>query len=384
MGQGEAHEPDSEAAPMTTEEQEKARRLGTERRRWFLVQTLTSGLVLFLASRTGSSAWLWSTVIMAPLGYWVQLALYLALFLVLYSLAFLPISYYGGYMVQRRYGLSRQRPREWLVDWAKGSLLGVVLGLVASWSFYFIAQTFPGDWWWIYAALLAGGVVLLTYITPYVIVPLFFQMRPLEDQALAERIRQLAERAGTRVAMVCSLDFSRRTAEGNAAVMGFGSSHRVVLADTLLHTFPPRDVEAVVAHELGHHVHGDIWIGMGLQAATIFIGLALAGRLLQPALDALGAGPLTGAPAFPAILLLGLAYSMVAMPFLNAVSRALEWRADLFAIRLTGRPQDFANAMRRLAKQNLIEYRPPRWVELLLATHPPIYRRIALAEAESR
>jgi len=340
MGQGDVHEAESDAdvVSVTTEEKEKARRLGTERRRWFLVQTLASGLVLFLASRTGSSAWLWDTVSIAAVGYWLQLA----------------------------------------------SLLGVVLVLAAVWGFYFIAQTFPGDWWWIYGVFLTGGVVLLTYITPYVIVPLFFQMRPLEDQTLAERIRHLADQAGTRVAAVCSLDFSRRTVEGNAAVMGFGSSRRVVLADTLLRSFPPRDVEAVVAHELGHHVHGDIWIGMGLQAVIIITGLALASRLLQPALDALGAGALTGAPAFPAILLLGLVYSIVAMPFVNAVSRALESRADLFAIRLTGRPQDFANAMRRLAKQNLIEYRPPRWAELLLATHPPIYRRIALAEGETR
>jgi STE24 endopeptidase len=182
---------------------------------------------------------------------------------------------------------------------------------------------------------------------------------------------------------VCSLDFSRRTAEANAAVIGLGRSRRVVIADTLLAEFSPGEVDAVVAHELGHHVHRDVQRLLLGNAVMIWVGLFVASRVSSAALPLLSLPSLAYVPGYPMLLFVVELFFLVASPLLNWWSRRLELGADRFALRLTGNPAAFADAMQRLGSQNLIELRPPKWSELLLATHPPLYRRIQLAQAQA-
>src|SRR5205823_12447863 len=129
------------------------------------------------------------------------------------------------------------------------------------------------SWWWVFGLFVSVVGVALVFVTPYILVPLFFKMQPLADAATVERIHALVNRAGAPVRDVCSLDFSRRTAEANAAVIGLGRSRRVVLADTLLAEFTPNEVDAVVAHELGHHVHRDVQRLLLGNAVFIWVGL---------------------------------------------------------------------------------------------------------------
>src|SRR5205807_8450680 len=150
---------------------------------------------------------------------------------------------------------------------------GVFLGSVAT--------TGP-SWWWVFGLFVSIVGLLLVFITPYVLVPLFFKMRPLADSATVDRIHALVNRAGAPVRDVCSLDFSRRTAEANAAVIGLGRSRRVVIADTLLAEFSADEVDAVVAHELGHHVHRDVQRLLLSNGVVMWLGLALA-AFLTPA-----------------------------------------------------------------------------------------------------
>jgi STE24 endopeptidase len=180
---------------------------------------------------------------------------------------------------------------------------------------------------------------------------------------------------------VCSLDFSRRTAEANAAVIGIGRSRRVVIADTLLAEFSADEVDAVVAHELGHHVHRDVQRLLIGNAVLMWLGLAVGNWFAPAALPVLSLPGLDYVPGYPVLIAVVEFFFLFASPLFNWWSRRLESNADRFALRLTEDPRAFAGAMQRLGCQNLVEYRPPRWAELLLASHPALHRRVALAQA---
>jgi len=358
-----------------------AARLGAERRRLFIANALLPLFALLLPYLTGTWETLWFTLAATLLPLWLRTLAFLLIMHAALALVMLPLSYYGGYVLAHAFGLSRQTPRAWVVDWLKGALLGTLLGTLVGGAFVWIVISFGAAWWWVFGLLVSVLMVVLVFVTPYVLVPLFFKMRPLADEPTVERIRALVGRAGTPVRDVCSLDFSRRTAEANAAVIGLGRSRRVVIADTLLAEFTPGEVDAVVAHELGHHVHRDVQRLLLGNSVLMWLGLALAARLAPAALPVLSLPSLDYVPGYPVLLAVTEFFFLLASPVLNWWSRQLESAADHFALQLTRDPGAFAGAMERMGCQNLIEHRPPRWAEVLLATHPALHRRIALANA---
>ncbi|MGI9144943.1 MAG: M48 family metalloprotease, partial [Chloroflexota bacterium] len=294
-----------------------------------------------------------------------------------------PLGYYGGYVLPHAFGLGRQSRWAWAVDWLKVTLLGVSLASVVGGVFLLAVVGAGPNWWWTFGLFASLSGLALVFVTPYILVPLFFNMQPLADTATVERIQALVHRAGMPVREVCSLDFSRRSGEANAAVIGLGRSRRVVIADNLLAEFTAGEVDAVVAHELGHHVHSDVQRLLLGNAVLIWAGLFVASRLAAPALPVLSLPSLAYVPGYPMLLFVVELVFVLASPLLNWWSRHLETGADRFALQLTRNPVAFAAAMRRLGRQNLIELCPPRWAELLLATHPPLHRRIQLAQSQS-
>jgi STE24 endopeptidase len=198
----------------------------------------------------------------------------------------------------------------------------VAFGTLVGGLFVWTATVFDSRWWLALGTISTLMTLFLSFIAPYVLVPIFFRMRPLDDKLTTERIRSLLARAGAEVREVCSLDFSRRTAEANAAVIGLGPSRRVVLADTLLANFSPEEVDAVVAHELGHHVTSDV------------------PRLLLGNLAHLGY-----VPGYSCIYLVAQVFNLATTPLAGWWSRRLEAAADAFALRLTRDPVGFAGAI---------------------------------------
>jgi STE24 endopeptidase len=361
------------------ERQLAAARLGAERRRLFLISSVLSLAVPVLPYLTGT----WETIWYALAATWLPLGVRTVVFLLIFYLAcavvLLPISAYGGFFLPRTFGLVRQPLRAWAFDWLKATLLGTLLGVLVGVVFFVAVDRFDRSWWLVFGGFLALGILALVFLTPYVLVPLFFRMRPLTDADTAARIRALTQRAGAEVRDVCSLDFSRRTAEANAAVIGMGHSRRVVLADTLLAEFSADEVDAVVAHEIGHHVHRDVVRLIGANLVSLWLGLFVASRLAEPALPLLSLPSLAYVPGFPMLVGVVELFFLLVMPFANWWSRRLEAAADHFALQLTERPAAFVGAMERLACQNLVELNPPRWSEVLLGSHPSLARRIALA-----
>ncbi|MCI0690264.1 MAG: M48 family metalloprotease, partial [Sporichthyaceae bacterium] len=180
----------------------------------------------------------------------------------------------------------------------------------------------------------------------------------------------------TRVRGVFVIDMSRRTRTANAALMGIGSTRRIVLGDTLWHQFTPDEIEAILAHELGHHVHRDLWRGIALDAGLTFAGLWLIDRLIRALAGPLGLSGIEDVAGLPLLLLAAGALFTVLLPLTNGFSRSRETAADAFAVRTTRNPDAWRGALRKLADQNLDEVDPPRWVEWLLYSHPSTRRRL--------
>jgi STE24 endopeptidase len=369
---------------MTTldpEKQKQAKEYSRIKRRLWLADTAFSALYAL--------AWLvfgWAVSLRAWLATpitdnWLLVVAFVAVFGGIYFILNLPLSYYSGFVLPHRFGQSNQTLRDWIIDQLKGLLIAVPLGLLVLEGLYAFLRAFPDTWWlWAAGALLVFQV-LLANLAPVLIMPLFNKYVPLGDEhaELAERLIKLAEKANTKVQGVFKFDLSRRTKAANAALTGIGNTRRIILGDTLINEFTPDEIETVLAHELGHQVHKDIPLLIGLGTLTTLLGFYLVSLALNWAAGVFrfdGPADIAGLPAF--MLVLG-AYSLVLMPLENAFSRWRERMADEYAIRVTGKGQAFASAFVRLANQNLGEVDPEKWVVFMFHDHPPLGERIRMA-----
>lgn len=292
----------------------------------------------------------------------------------------LPLDVLQGYLLPRRFDLSRQTLGAWGRDRAKALALGGGLGLLAFEVLYACLRLTA--WWWLLgAALLFLGSLVLTAVVPIWIVPLFYRLAPLGDAALRERLLALARRIGVPVVEVAVADLSRKGRTANAAVVGLGRTRRILVSDTLLSEFPPEEIEVVLAHELGHYARRHLARSLAVHGGLILAVLGLTDRGLAAwwgALNLAGPADPAGLPLL-ALLLLGL--GLLTSPLAAAWSRRLERDADRFALDVTGAPEPFISAMERLGALNLAERRPHPLKEFLFATHPALDRRIAEARA---
>jgi STE24 endopeptidase len=210
---------------------------------------------------------------------------------------------------------------------------------------------------------------------------MFYSVKPLEREQLRARLVALAGRAGARVLGAYELGLGEKTRKANAALAGLGTTRRILVSDTMLADYSDDEIEVVLAHELGHHVHNDIWKGIALESALIVAGFYLANVVLRSVATVAGLRGVDDAAGLPVLLLAAGCVSVAMMPFAHALSRAFERRADLFALNLTHNPAAFISAMRRLGAQNLAEENPSHLVQWLFYSHPPLRERISAAQA---
>jgi STE24 endopeptidase len=291
----------------------------------------------------------------------------------------LPLSVYGGFLLERRYNLSNESFAGWLRDQAKSFALGLALAGGAAEAIYWCIRRSPDQWWMPAGLFFTVLIVGLTNLAPVVLLPLFYTVKPLTRDALRTRLLGLAERAGARVLGAYEWGLGDKTRKANAALAGLGGTRRILVSDTMLAEYSDDEIEVVLAHEIAHHVHGDIWKGIALESVLIVAGFYLASRVLQALGGAAGLRGVDDVAGLPLLLLAAGAVSVVMVPAANAMSRALERRADRFALELTRNPVAFISAMRRLGAQNLAEENPSRVVRWLFYSHPPIADRIAAA-----
>ena len=376
------HEESKSEPALSPERQEQACRYARQRRRLLLLDLTVGAVYTLFWLLSGLSPLLARRIETAIASPWLTGGIYFLVFSIGYLLLDLPLSVYGGYILPRRYGLLVQRSRDWAGDRLKALGLMLAFGLLAVEGVYWLLRT-SSERWWLWAALAYLGVtVVLANLAPVLIAPLFYRFTPLDDEDLSDRLLRLAEQAGTRVRGVYTFNMSNKTTTANAALMGLGNTRRIVLGDTLLTDYTAEEIETILAHELAHHAHRDVPIGIVVSMVETLIGLWLAGQMVSVSVTAFGFRDAADMAAFPLLVLILSLFGLIVMPLENAYSRWRERRADAYAIRATGNPRAFAHAMTRLANQNLAEAEPDAWVEFLLYTHPPIYKRIRMAEAE--
>jgi STE24 endopeptidase len=287
-----------------------------------------------------------------------------------------------GLRLERRFKLSTQKTRAWVWDQVKEFLVGLVFATVISELLYFTIRVSPQHWWMIAWAVFMGLFVLLAQIAPLVLFPIFYKFEPLENDDLKNRLIRLSERAGTKVRGIYKWHLSEKSNKANAALTGLGTTRRIILADTLLDHYSADEIEAVLAHELGHHVHRHILKSIFLQALVTLGGFWAANYVLHWSIEQWGMfDTLSDFSNLPLLVLVSTLLSLVLMPALNAYSRYNERQADRYAFESIRSVQPFISSMNKLAAQNLAERTPSRWVEWLFHSHPAISRRVAAAEA---
>ena len=310
---------------------------------------------------------------------------YLAATALLSWLTSLPLAYFGGHRVERRFGLTKQSDRGWLADQLKGAGLGLLLQTPLLAGAFAVIRRRPRDWWAILSGATVPLAVLISNLAPTLIMPLFNRFEPITDPALVDRIRALAERAGVPIADVFRMDMSRQTEKPNAFFAGLGNSKRIVLSDTLLDRFEPAEVDSVVAHELGHQVYGDIWrmiaLSGGLGVGAAYLTHRLAPPLVRRTARRTGVASIGDEASLPLLGLVSVLIGFVAAPIQAAFSRAIERRTDRFALELTGNGEAQARTDERLAVESLADPDPAAPVVFFLYSHPPIAERIAAARA---
>jgi len=311
----------------------------------------------------------------------LPVAAYVLLLALLNEALGLPVAFYRGFLLDRRYELSAEPPSAWFRDHLKAFGIATIFAVAAGQLVYLLIAL-SAAWWWVAAAALGTGVtLLLSRLAPILLLPLFYRFTPLERGPLTDRLLALSTRAGVPVLGVYEWGLGAKTRRANAALVGSGATRRILLSDTLLAEYSDDEVEVILAHELAHHVHRDIPKGIALEFGLLLASCYAAAAALDALWAPLGLnGP--GDPAgLPLLLLCGGGVMLAATPLVNAVSRRNERSADEFAIALTRHSDAFVSAMRRLAAQNLAEESPSRTTVWLFHTHPPIDERIAQARA---
>lgn len=360
--------------------QEKAKKYSKTSRCLALSELALAAIILLILLLTGLSLSLRELLVMPVVP---AATLYFIILTVTYTVLSMPLSYYGGFVLPHRYGLSVQKFGGWLFDEAKAGAMTLILGAGITAIIYWFITILPQLWWLLGWGTLVLLTLILTNLAPIIIVPLFIKMKPLTDDELRSILQQLAKRAGTKICGIYTLELSAKGTTANAALMGLGNTRRIVLGDTLLQKYSPSEIEAIMAHELGHQHHKDIFRLFTIQSAMWLVIFYLADLALKAIVTPLGFNGLSDIAALPLLMLIFAAFSLLALPLTNAYSRHIEAAADEFALRLTDNPESFISAMTRLTDQNLSEAEPGRWAELLLYTHPSYRKRVEHARSYS-
>jgi STE24 endopeptidase len=352
--------------------EDKSVRYHRLKRRTAVLSMAMSGALLIALVVSGAAALLRELTHGSP-------SLFVLVLAVMHETVTLPIAFYGGFLLERRYGLSAETARMWLTAHAKAAMLALALAIAAAETIYWSMGHWPRAWFLASAILFTVATAVLARVTPTLLLPLFYRFKPLERDSLRDRLAALSARAGLPVLGVYEWGLGEKTRRANAALVGAGATRRILLSDTLLADYSEDEIEVILAHEMGHHVHHDILKGIALQFALLAAALGGAALVVHRWWGVAGlAGPADVA-GLPLLLVTAGAVSVLLTPAVNAFSRRNERRADRYALALTQQAGPFISAMRRLAAQNMAEENPSRPALWFFHSHPPVDERIAAA-----
>jgi len=319
-------------------------------------------------------------------GRWARVLIYFSLYSLAMVVLMAPLTWYEGYALEKRFGFMNQSLGAWSLDQVKALVFQIVaVGVVPLLALAWLAIE-RSRRWWLWLSIGALPVTLaLVLLQPLVFDPLFNDFTPLRDASLRNEILALGARAHVPARNVYEVDMSRRTTKVNAYVSGFGASQRIVLWDTALRALKRDEILFVMGHEMGHYVLQHIWKGVLLASLGAFVAFWLTQRLVLAFLRRFGAmwrvteaGDLAAMPLVIAMLSLA---GWFGAPATNLLSRAFEHESDVYALEITRDNDAGARSFLALARGNRSDPEPPKWVEWMLYTHPPLGDRIRFALA---
>lgn len=358
------------------ERQQKAREYGKLLRHLLFLE-LGIGAVLLLALLfTGASHQLAGFL---PFASPWSAALYLLILAFSYGIMVAPLGFTRDFVLSHRYGLLTQNLTHWLKDKAKALALGLSLGLCIVVVIYWFMEHLPTLWWLATGLIMFLLSLLLTWLTPTIVIPLFFKLRPLEDGEIKQRLANMARRANVDVEDVLTMDLSSKASTANAMLSGWGKSRRVIISDTLLQGYSTDEIEVSFAHELGHHLHHDVPKLMAIQTVTFLLVFYLANLALKAGVVLFSFQGIDDVAGFPWLILVLAGVILVFQPLLGWYHRHIELAADKAALELSNNPQAFVSLMTKLTDQNLTEAEPGRWAKVLFYHHPTYNERVKLA-----
>ena len=371
--------PASFAASIPLSAHQKAADYTAAKCRLAMVDVAVGAAVVLAFTLGGALQWLseaWQAL--APAGSVVHgAALLLSLFL-LQAAAGLPLAVARTFGIEARFGFNRMTPRLFVADLARHTLVGVALGLPLIMAALWLMARM-GEWWWLYVwALWLAYTLLMMMVYPAFILPLFNKFTPLTQGELAERVAAVLSRCGFKSSGLFVMDGSKRSSHGNAFFTGFGAAKRIVLFDTLVSRLQPQEVEAVLAHELGHYRLHHIAKGMALTAAASLALLWLLGQIIDQPWFYAGLGVRDpGHAAALALFLMALPeFLFFAQPLASLYSRKREFEADAYA-KLHARSSDLEQALVKLYQDNAATLTPDPLHSAFYDSHPPAAIRIA-------
>ena len=314
----------------------------------------------------------------APAAVWSH-ALFVLFAMVLLSVPSLPFEWWEQFRLEQKFGFNKSTVGLWVMDKVKGTALTFAIGFPLLWALLSLVK-WTGESWWLWGfALVFAFQLLMLVLYPKLILPLFNKLTPLPEGELRRRLLALGDRTGFRASTIEVIDGSKRSGHSNAYFTGFGRFRRIVLFDTLIAQLTPEELEAVLAHEIGHYRRGHIPKMIALSAAMMFGGFAVIAWLARSPWFNLSFG-FPADELAPSFLLFGLLSGLVTFwfsPLLNVFSRKHEYEADAFAREAVGGPAAMVGALRKLAQKNLSNLTPHPWFSAFHYSHPTLVEREA-------
>lgn len=347
-----------------------------------LTGTFLGWAFLFMIVYMGWSYTFESWAYSASSSTYVSLLIFTAIIGIIEWVIFFPLSFYSGYLLEHKYELSNQTLKKYFWENIKGLMVGVVIGVPILVIFYFFLETFKENWWIPVGIFMFVLTIILGRLAPVLIFPLFYKFKIIEDEELASLIKKRCKSVGMKVESIYQFDMSKNTKKANAAFTGIGKSKRVILGDTLIDNFTSEEIDAIIAHELGHFKLNHLWKMMTFGTLLTFLGLWIVSIIYSKWITFFGFSDITRFAALPLLGLIMGIYGFVTGPIQNIASRHHEREADQFSRELLGNSKQMIAALEKLSEQNLADRDPHPVVEFLFHSHPSIKHRIENLKAQ--
>jgi STE24 endopeptidase len=363
------------------EDKTKIKKYSSIKNRLHFIGLAFNLIILFIIIASGLSGELRDFLNHSLSNYYLQLICFYAIFSLALFIIGLPLDYYDGYTIEDRFNLSTQSKTDWFKDALKKLGVSLLIGLILILALYYLIKNIYGYWWVLAALFYFIFSYLLAKLMPVILLPLFYKQKELENKELKDRLLHLAHKTGQKISNVYEINLSKETKKANAALVGSGSTRRILLSDTLLKEYTDDEIEVILAHELAHHAlrHMRYILAFG---AIISLGIFF---IVAKMLDASVSHYILASPydiaGLPLIILLFSSLNLLISPLQNAFIRKLETDADKYALKLTGLNKAFISAMEKLTIQNLSDPDPSKFIKIMLYDHPPVSKRIELADS---